>query len=436
MIETFFLCFLRGVVVMKNNMDVGNRLLVVKFGGSSLSNEEKIENAVSKVVKEVRKGTKIVVVVSAMGKTTDELIKFLDEASGGKAPPQDMDDLLSMGERTSARIFSAALKAHGVAACYLDPYDPDWPIITDDNFNNANPLLEESLERVRKVVTELFKKGFVPVIPGFIGKTKDGRVTTLGRGGSDTTAFIVAHALNADQVILVTDVEGIMTADPKLIGNAEKLDIIDVERLIGLTDTGKKFIHRKALRYKPPHIDVKIISNKSESLEAEGTVITGGTPREITTSLVEYPSMAVTIVGKGLSRSHNVLKSIFDLLERNKNNLLGLSINQESVILYLPKEKVEETLKGLHGIVLRESDALALAVSPELALIKIKGAYLSETPGVISAASGVLSSIGLNIYGLFTITSSIHIFVDWDSRFKALQSVEGSMKRLIEQSSY
>jgi len=421
---------------MKNNRDVGNRLLVVKFGGSSLSNEEKIENAVSKVVKEVRKGTKIVVVVSAMGKTTDELIKFLDEASGGKAPPQDMDDLLSMGERTSARIFSAALKAHGVAACYLDPYDPDWPIITDDNFNNANPLLEESLERVRKVITELFKKGFVPVIPGFIGKTKDGRVTTLGRGGSDTTAFIVAHALNADQVILVTDVEGIMTADPKLIGNAEKLDIIDVERLIGLTDTGKKFIHRKALRYKPPHIDVKIISNKSESLEAEGTVITGGTPREITTSLVEYPSMAVTIVGKGLSRSHNVLKSIFDLLERNKNNLLGLSINQESVILYLPKEKVEETLKGLHGIVLRESDALALAVSPELALIKIKGAYLSETPGVISAASGALSSIGLNIYGLFTITSSIHIFVDWDSRFKALQSVEGSMKRLIEQSSY
>lgn len=436
MIETFFLCFLCGVVVMKNNRDVGNRLLVVKFGGSSLSNEEKIENAVSKVVKEVRKGTKIVVVVSAMGKTTDELIKFLDEASGGKAPPQDMDDLLSMGERTSARIFSAALKAHGVAACYLDPYNPDWPIITDDNFTNANPLLEESLERVRKVVTELFKKGFVPVIPGFIGKTKDGRVTTLGRGGSDTTAFIVAHALNADQVILITDVEGIMTADPKLIGNAEKLDIIDVERLIGLTDTGKKFIHRKALRYKPPHIDVKIISNKSESLEAEGTVITGGIPREITTSLVEYPSMAVTIVGKGLSRSHNVLKSIFDLLERNKNNLLGLSINQESVILYLPKEKVEETLKGLHGIVLRESDALALAVSPELALIKIKGAYLSETPGVISAASGALSSIGLNIYGLFTITSSIHIFVDWDSRFKALQSVEGSMKRLIEQSSY
>lgn len=421
---------------MKNNRDVGDRLLVVKFGGSSLSNEEKINNAVSKVVREVRKGAKIVVVVSAMGKTTDELIKFLDEASRGKAPPQDMDDLLSMGERTSARIISAALKAHGVAACYLDPYDSDWPIITDDNFTNANPLLEESLERVRKIVTGLFKKGIVPVIPGFIGKTKDGRVTTLGRGGSDTTAFIVAHALNADQVVLVTDVEGIMTADPKLIGNAEKLDVIDVERLIGLTDTGKKFIHRKALRYKPPHIDVKIISNKSESLEAEGTVITGGTPREITTSLVEYPSMAVTIVGKSLSRSHNVLKSIFDLLERNKNNLLGLSINQESVILYLPKEKVEETLKGLHGIVLRESDALALAVSPELALIKIKGAYLSETPGVISAASGALSSIGLNIYGLFTITSSIHIFVDWDSRFKALQSVEGSMKRLIEQSSY
>ena len=408
------------------------RSAVIKFGGADLESGEKIRKAAEMVVESGY--SEIVVVVSAMAGTTNSLIEVMSQV--GNVNDRDYADIVSMGERTSARIFSAALKAHGVAACYLDPYDPDWPIITDDNFNNANPLLEESLERVRKVVTELFKKGFVPVIPGFIGKTKNGRVTTLGRGGSDTTAFIVAHALNADQVILVTDVEGIMTADPKLIRNAEKLDIIDVERLIGLTDTGKKFIHRKALRYKPPHIDVKIISNKSESLEAEGTVITGGTPREITTSLVEYPSMAVTIVGKGLSRSHNVLKSIFDLLERNKNNLLGLSINQESVILYLPKEKVEETLKGLHGIVLRESDALALAVSPELALIKIKGAYLSETPGVISAASGALSSIGLNIYGLFTITSSIHIFVDWDSRFKALQSVEGSMKRLIEQSSY
>ena len=240
---------------------VANKKIVVKFGGSSLSDHERLLKAVVSVVNEAKKGTKIAVVVSAMGKTTDVLMTTAKNTSNGKLEKHDLDDILSMGERTSVRIFAAALKNNGVDACYFDPIDCNWPIITDESFQNANPLLKECEKNIKQAILPLVEKGTIPVIAGFVGKTKNGKITTLGRGGSDTTAFILAEAINADQVVLVTDADGIMSGDPKIVASPKRLAEINVNTLVGLADSGAKFIHSKALKYKPKNIDVKVISN-------------------------------------------------------------------------------------------------------------------------------------------------------------------------------
>src|SRR4030065_850776 len=124
------------------NLKTG-RKIVVKFGGSSRADHERLAKAVSAVVSEAKRGTRIAVVVSAMGKTTDVLMSTAKNTSNGKLQKHDLDDILSMGERTSVRIFSAALRSNGANSCYFDPIDSNWPIITDASFQNANPLLKE-----------------------------------------------------------------------------------------------------------------------------------------------------------------------------------------------------------------------------------------------------------------------------------------------------
>ena len=212
------------------------------------------------VVDEYKKGTKIAVVVSAMGKTTDVLMSTARSTSNGKLEKKDLDDILSMGERTSVRIFSAALKNNGVSSCYFDPLDCNWPIITDDSFQNANPLVEDCEKNIKEYILPLVDKGTVPVIAGFVGKTKDRKITTLGRGGSDTTAFLIAQALNASQVVLVTDAEEFCQVTLKSLIR-QFVTRVNVNTLVGLADSGAKLYTVKLSNINP-----KILILKQELL--------------------------------------------------------------------------------------------------------------------------------------------------------------------------
>ncbi len=410
----------------KNEKDV--QRLVVKFGGSSLSDGAKISRAINSVIKKAKEGTQIVVVVSAMGKTTDLLIEATMQACGDAPSGEVLDDILAMGERTSARIFSAGLKSHGWKSVYLDPDDPNWPIITDDRFNDARPILNICEENIRKVIEPMLEDGVIVVVPGFIGKTPDGRITTIGRGGSDITAFILAGALRADQIVLVTDVEGIMTADPKIIRAAQRLNEISMDTLVGLADSGTKFIHKKALRYKSPDIDVKVISNSAGNLDSEGTIIRGSFPDEIIIDSYQKPAFAVTIVGEKASESFDTIVSVLEEIRKTGMPLLGMSINYNSLILYLPMNRTDELLEALHAIVLKDERALALAVRKNLAFIRVKGVGLEETPGVISRITDALNSAKINIYGIFTITSSVELFVDLKDKERAIQLIRKALK--------
>jgi aspartate kinase len=420
---------LEGLVVMKQNKEKNRKRIVVKFGGSSLADHERILRAVTAVAEEAKKDTQIAVIVSAMGKTTDTLFNAAKNSSNGRLHKKDLDEILAMGERTSIRIIAAALKAQGVNSRYVDPHDPEWPIITDDVFSDANPILDTCYERARQNVLPLVEKGVIPVIAGFVGRTKDNKVTTLGRGGSDTTAFILAKALEADELIMVTDAEGIMSADPKIISDPKRLPEIDVNTLVGLADSGTKFIHRKALRYKDSSVKVRVIKHSHGDLNADGTVIKGALSTELDVVLANpSPALSITVVGKGVSEQPQVIKELTETV-KNHAGLLGLSVNYDSMILYASENSDSNLLlEKVHEVILKNEETLAMSVRKQLAFLKIKGVDLEKTPGLTGRVAEALRLNAVNIFGLMTITSSILLFVNWKEREKVIKLVRNALE--------
>jgi aspartate kinase len=406
-----------------------HKTIVVKFGGSSLADHERLLKAVVAVMNEAKKGRRVAVVVSAMGKTTDVLMTTAKNASNGKLEKKDLDEILSMGERTSIRIFSAALKTNGAESCYFDPIDSNWPIITDATFQNANPILKDCEKNIRECVLPLIEQGIIPVVAGFLGKTKDGKITTLGRGGSDTTAFVLAEALGADEIVLVTDADGIMSGDPKIVSNPQRLSEIDVNTLVGLADSGAKFIHSKALKYKPKNINVRVINHAHGNLSKEGTVITGALAAELDAEIAHpFPVAEITVIGNGISANPQIIQ---EMVEKTKQHslLLGMSMNTNSIILYVSQEKNLDTLfNNIHDITKSNKETIAMAVKKDLVFIKTSGVGLEETHGIIGKISEDLRLNGINISGILTITSSILLFVDWNEREKALKLIKNSLR--------
>ena len=406
-----------------------NKTIIVKFGGSSLADHERLLKAVVAVMNEAKKGTRVAVVVSAMGKTTDVLMTTAKNASNGKLEKKDLDDILSMGERTSIRIFSTALKTNGAESCYFDPIDSNWPIITDSAFQNANPILKDCEKNIRECVLPVMEKGVIPVVAGFLGKTRDGKITTLGRGGSDTTAFVLAEALGADEIVLVTDADGIMSGDPKIVSNPQRLKEIDVNTLVGLADSGAKFIHSKALKYKPKNINVRVINHAHGNLSKEGTVITGALAAELDAEIAHpFPVAEITVIGNGISANPQIVQ---EMVEKTKQHslLLGMSMSTNSIILYVSQEKNLDTLfNEIHDITKSNKETIAMAVKKDLVFIKTSGVGLEETHGIIGKISEDLRLNGINISGILTITSSILLFVDWNEREKALKLIKNSLR--------
>ena len=321
------------------------------------------------------------------------------------------------------------LKTNGAESCYFDPIDNNWPIITDSAFQNANPILKDCEKNIRECVLPIMEKGIIPVVAGFLGKTKDGKITTLGRGGSDTTAFILAEALGADEIVLVTDADGIMSGDPKIVSNPERLREIDVNTLVGLADSGAKFIHSKALKYKPKNINVRVINHAHGNLSEEGTVITGALATELDAEIAHpFPVAEITVIGNGISANPQIIQ---EMVEKTKQHsmLLGMSMNTNSIILYVSQEKnLDALFNDIHEITKNNKETIAMAVKKDLVFIKTSGVGLEETHGIIGKISEDLRLNGINISGILTITSSILLFVDWNEREKALKLIKNSLR--------
>jgi aspartate kinase len=408
----------------KSAQDVAHRLTVVKIGGSSLADPEKI-GSVARLVAEKSKSGKLVVVVSAMGKTTDSLLGIVKGVGNGHSPAASVDDILAMGERTSARVFSLALKSLGVRADYLDVEHDAWPLVTDDVHGDANFLVAESIEQINRVIPSKLASLDVLVVPGFTGRSRSGHVTTVGRGGSDTTAFLLADALDAKEVILVSDIPGIMTCDPKLVPHPAIIPSISAERLASFADTSSKFLHKKSLAYKPARVDARLVSNKASSLDDKGTVIIGAvSPLSIVESAKSVTML--TVLGNGMSGEPEAVAAVTKVLREGGCGIEVITTNHDSVIFYLDNPGAE-LLNKVHSAALRFSSVIGLAVRPGLRWFKVKGNSIESIPGVVATITSPLKEKGINVFGLSTIASSVIVFVEEEKLSEAKRLVSDAL---------
>ena len=235
--------------------------------------------------------------------------------------------------------------------------------------------------------------------------------------------------MEADEVVLVTNADGIMTGDPKIVTNPQMLPEINVTTLVGLADSGAKFIHSKALKYKPQLINVKVINHAHGNLSQKGTLITGALATELDVKITHpAPVAEITIVGKCISEKPAIILEMMHKVEAQAP-LLGMSMNTNSVILYISQEKnVDKLFNQIHTITLNNPETIAMAVKKDLAFLKTSGVGLEETHGIIGKISETLRVNQINIYGILTITSSILLFVDWSQREKALKLIRNSLR--------
>ena len=221
-----------------------------------------------------------------------------------------------------------------------------------------------------------------------------------------------------------------MSGDPKIVANPKTLPEINVSTLVGLADSGAKFIHSKALKYKPKSIPVKVINHANGDLSQKGTLITGALATELDAEIAHNSPVAeITIVGNKVSEKPQIILDIMKTTE-TQTQLLGMSMNENSVILYVSQEKNTDNLfNQIHNITLNNPETLAIAVKKDLAFLKTSGVGLEETHGLIGKISENLRLNEINIYGILTITSSILLFVEWSQREKALQLIQRSLRK-------
>lgn len=388
-------------------------IIVIKFGGSVLKDDKTIGKSANLILELYEKGLRPLVVVSALKGTTDNLLK-LAKTLNSETPPEMMDQIISMGERTSARLFSAALASKGLKPTIVDPEFENWPIITDDTHLDSNPNYDETKKQVTTKILPMLENGEVPVVGGFIGKTKKGKITTFGRGGSDTTGILLASCLDAKEIILVKDVETVFSSDPDVVESAVPLKNLDSEEAFLLSSGGAKFLHTKALSYNRSGVKIRISS--LENSGKLGTTINGG----IIDLLVEPspdPVTMVTIVGDKVLNSDQIRK-LMSSINNIDGQILSLTLDTKSTILYVVHGK--NLVANIHKIVMENNLGKAVSFFEDLRLILVKGSALETIPGLIQRVTQPLARKNINLFGLVTISSSIRLFVSKNQVDKTL----------------
>lgn len=387
--------------------------LVVKFGGTSLGSGERIDRAADSIAKAVEDGHEVAVVASAMGSTTDDL---LDEINF-EATPADRAEIVSMGERTSVRMLKAALSARGIDATFVEPGVNDWPVITDDR---GELDAEETKARADRLANTLGDT--VPVITGFLAETQNGEITTLGRGGSDTTAVMLGNYMGADEVVIVTDVAGVMTGDPRVVEGARNVAKISVDELRSLSFRGAEVVAPSALSYKTGDLNVRVLHYQQGDLLSGGTRIEGEFRNLI--DLRERPVCCITIAGRAIRNQHGVLAKLANELAEHEINIEGVASGMDSITFYVDEDESKRAETVLHGTVVSDEVLSSITLEGDIATIRITGGELPNRPGVIKSIVDPLSEANIQIYDVITSATSISLFVNWDDGEETLRVVQ------------
>jgi aspartate kinase len=398
--------------------DGGSVRVVAKFGGTSLGSGDRINRAADSVAAAVEAGHEIAVVASAMGNTTDEL---LDEIHFDADEP-DRAEIVSMGERTSVRMLKAALSARGVDAIFLEPGSEQWPVITD---KRGEVNVEATKERAAELSAEL--DGTVPVITGFLAENEEGGVTTLGRGGSDTTAVMLGTYMDADEVVIVTDVEGVMTGDPSVVEGARNVGEITVDELRNLSFRGAEVVAPSALSYKDDNLHVRVVHYQHGDLLAGGTNVTGQFENLI--DMRESPLSCMTLAGRAIRNRPGILADLSTALGAGNINIDAVASGMDSITFYVDTEESERAENILHQEVIDEESLSSVTVDDPIAVIRVTGGELPNEPGIIHELVAPVAEAHINIHDLITSATSVALFVDWDDKEQTLEILQNHFQQ-------
>ena len=387
--------------------------VVAKFGGTSLGNGDRINRAADSIAAAVEDGHELAVVASAMGSTTDDLLAEItfDVAE------RDRAQIVSMGERTSVRMLKAALSARGVDARFLEPGDDDWPVVTDEY---GEVEVDETRRRAAALVDSLGEA--VPVIAGFLAEGPDGTITTLGRGGSDTTAVMLGNYMDADEVVIVTDVEGVMTGDPHVVEGARNVAEISVDELRNLSFRGAEVVAPSALSYKDGGLNVRVVHYQHGDLLAGGTRVEG--EFENLVDMRERPLACLTVAGRAIRNEAGVFRSLSGPLSDAEINIDAVASGMDSVTFYVDGDHAERAENILHRQVIEQDALSSVTVDEPLAVVRVTGGELPTQPGVINEIVEPFAEARIQIHDLITSATSVAIFVDWADREESLELVQ------------
>jgi len=394
-------------------------LVVQKYGGSSVADAEKIKNVARRVAETKKKGNEVIVVVSAMGDTTDELIELARQINP-KPQERELDVLLSTGEIVSSTLMAMALHGMGYEAVSLSGAQAG--IQTDTTYSKARILHIEP----KRVIKEL-EKGNIVIVAGFQGITDDMDIATLGRGGSDTTAVALAAALKGQICQIYTDVEGVFTADPRLVPEARKLKEIGYEEMLELATLGAKVMHSRAVElgqvYNMPIMVASSFSDKP------GTIIHGGIPMEVRNKARgiahDFNVAKVTVVG--VPDRPGIASAIFEPL--SKANISVDTIVQNSSIdnitdltFTVARSDLDKAMSLVQPIA-RSIGAKQCVSDSTLAKVSVVGTGMLNTPGYAANMFRALSEQGINIQLITTSEIKITCIIAEDKVKDAVKAL-------------
>ncbi|MFC1736357.1 aspartate kinase [Candidatus Hydrogenedentota bacterium] len=397
-------------------------LIVQKYGGTSVGDAEKIKNVAARVAKARSEGNGVVVVVSAMGKTTDYLVDLAHEIAP-EPSAREFDMLLSTGEQVSIALLAMALHAIDVPAISFT--GGQVGILTDEAFSKAR-ILSIDTERIKSVLDN----SNVAIVAGFQGITTDMTITTLGRGGSDTTAVALTAALEADCCEIFTDVDGVYTADPRAVPTARKLSKISYDEILELASLGAQVLHPRAVELAKKY-DVRLSVRPSHS-EGEGTMIVQEVKEmeKVVVSGIASQEDEAKISLLGVPDTPGVAASIFSKIadENICIDMIAQSAGEEghnNISFTVLKSDLLQTKTVVEALA-KELSAHGCEVNDEVAKVSIVGVGMRSHSGIASKMFNALAQIGANIEMISTSEIKTSCLIDAHKTKEAVKAIHAA----------
>ena len=393
------------------------RLIVQKYGGTSVGDAERIKNVARRIVETQREGCNVVAVISAMAGVTDNLIKLAREMSPDP-DKRELDVLLATGEQASTALTSMAINALGARAISISGAEAG---ILTDRFHTKARIANISPKQIQ----ELLEEDYIVIVAGFQGQTPEGQTTTLGRGGSDLTAIALAGALNADSCQIFTDVDGVFTCDPRIVGDAKKLDEIAYDELLEMAGAGSKVMQSRSVEFaKKFGVEFEVRSSmkrdvgtlaKEETANMEEVVVRGVSldrnQAKVTVDDVrDVPGVAGRIFSS-IANAGIIVDMIVQSVGKHETTDISFTIHQNDL----------EHARKLLAPVVKEIGASGLVTKGGVAKLSVVGIGMRSHSGVAARLFDCLGKAGINIHLISTSEIKIAVVIDEANAERAAQ---------------